>query len=144
MADQKDAPYIIVERQSSGVGTFILGTLLGAGIALLLAPRTGEETRRELGKNVRRIRNSAEDTVHRVQKAVSGTIEEFREQVNDRIDAARDAMEAGREAALRSRAELERRVNETRAAQSGARAYTAEVVDEEIYTAEEEAEAREL
>lgn len=144
MADHKDAPYIVVERQATGVSTFIWGAILGAGIALLFAPRTGKETRRELGNGMRKIRDSAEDTVQKVQKAVSGTIEEFRDQVNDRMDAARQAMEAGREAALRSRGDLERRVQEARAAQQTRRPFTAEIIDEQIYTIDEETGAHEI
>jgi len=144
MAEQKDAPYIVVERQSSGVSTFLWGALLGAGLALLFAPRSGKETRREIGEGIRKLRNSAEDTMHKMQKAVTGTIEELRDQVNERMEAARQAMEAGREAALRSRAELERRVQEARAAQRSGRPFAAEIIDEEIYTADEEPETREI
>ena len=32
-------PYVIVERREAGVGSLLLGLALGAGIALLLAPR---------------------------------------------------------------------------------------------------------
>jgi gas vesicle protein len=116
MAEREDIPYIVVERRGSGVGSFIWGALLGAGIALLLAPRSGKETRRQLGNGVRRVRDAAEDAVRNVQQSVSGTLDELREQVSDRVDAARRAMDAGREAALRSRSELERRVQEARAA----------------------------
>lgn len=139
MAEQKESPYIVVERQSSGVGTFLLGALLGAGVALLFAPRSGEETRRELGTGMRKLRESAEDTVQKVHKAVTGTIEEFRDQVNDRMDSARQAMEAGREAALRSRAELERRVREARAMRGEERHFVAETGDDEVFGGEQEA-----
>lgn len=143
MAENKDAPYIVVERQSTGVSTFLWGALLGAGLALLFAPRSGEETRRQIGDGIRKLRDSAGDTVEKMQKAVSGTIEEFRDQVNERMEAARQAMEAGREAALRSRAELERRVQEARAAHRSGRPFAAEIIDEEIYTADEEPGAHE-
>ncbi len=133
MADQKESPYIVVERQATGVGTFLWGAILGAGLALLFAPRTGQETRRELGNGMRRLKDSAEDTVQKVQKAVTGTIEEFRDQVNERMDSARQAMEAGREAALRSRADLERRVREARAAQQAPNPFAAEALDDQVF-----------
>lgn len=120
MAEQRESPYIVVERQASGLGSFLWGVAVGAGLALLFAPRSGEETRRELGAGMKKLREGAEETVQKVQKAVSGTIEGVRDQVNERVDSAREAMEAGREAALRSRAELERRVREAQAAQSRA------------------------
>jgi gas vesicle protein len=133
MAEQKESPYIVVERQSNGVGTFLWGVILGAGIALLFAPRTGKETRDELGGSLRKLKDGAEDTVQKVQKAVTGTIEEFRDQVNERVYSARQAMEAGREAALRSRADLERRVHEARVAQQGRTTFTTEPSDDQTF-----------
>lgn len=140
MAEKKESPYIVVERQATGVGTFLWGLILGAGVALLFAPRTGAETRRELGGGLRKLKDGAEDTVQKVQKAVTGTIEEFREQVNERVYTARQAMEAGREAALRSRADLERRVYEARVAQQPPNPFTAEQIDEQVFDTDEETE----
>ena len=44
-------------REDSGPGTiitaFVLGALTGAAVALLMAPQTGEETRRMLGDKAR-------------------------------------------------------------------------------------------
>ncbi len=45
MRNQDDLPYILVERDSGGsFGSFFLGALVGAGLALLFAPQSGEET----------------------------------------------------------------------------------------------------
>ena len=113
MADN-DMPYIVIERRSGGFGAFLLGALVGAGIALLYAPRSGQETRDELRQGARRLRDSAEDTVRQVQDSVTGTVDDVRREVNHRIGAARDAFEAGRSAARETRADLERRLNDTR------------------------------
>lgn len=40
------------------LGVFGAGVFLGAGIALLLAPRTGAETRRVLGERVEELRDT--------------------------------------------------------------------------------------
>jgi gas vesicle protein len=115
MADRDDLPYIVIERRSFGLGSFIYGALLGAGIALLYAPRSGRETREEIRTGMLRVRDKAEDAVRHAQQTVTGTLDDVREEVNDRLDAARDAFEAGREAARETRADLERRVRETKA-----------------------------
>jgi len=39
----------------------ILGALVGAGLALLLAPQSGAETRRELGRRARRLADETRD-----------------------------------------------------------------------------------
>jgi gas vesicle protein len=115
MADRDDLPYIVIERHSVGVGSFVYGALIGAGLALLLAPRSGRETRTELRTGVQRIRDRAEDAVRQVQETVTGTFDDVRDEVSDRIDAAREAFDAGREAARETREQMERRVRETRA-----------------------------
>jgi len=109
-----DDPYIVIERRSGGIGAFLLGALVGAGVALLFAPRSGEQTRAEIRTGVRRLRERAEDTVRNVQDAVSQTLDTVRSGVSDRLDAARDAFEAGRQAARDTRDDVERRVRETR------------------------------
>ena len=42
------------QRTLGALGTFGLGALVGAGVALLLAPRTGQELRGDLGRRIRR------------------------------------------------------------------------------------------
>ena len=40
------------------LGLFATGLLVGAGVALLLAPKTGQDLREDLGQKLRTIRNS--------------------------------------------------------------------------------------
>lgn len=126
MRDHDDLPYIVIEKHSGGgMGTFLLGALLGAGAALLLAPRSGEETQDEIRDRVRRLRDAAEDRVTGVRDTVTGTVYRTRDRVQDQIDSIRDtvesradrarqAVDAGRRAARDARSELERRVAEAR------------------------------
>jgi YtxH-like protein len=44
-------------------GGLVLGVLLGAGTALLLAPERGKITRRRIGRRVRRLRRDAQEKV---------------------------------------------------------------------------------
>ena len=114
MADYDDAPYIVLERREGGVGSFLLGALIGAGVALLFAPRTGTETREELRAGVTRLRERAEDTVRTLQDSVTDTVGNVRSEVNDRIAVAREAFDAGRQAAKDTRRDMEKRVEEAR------------------------------
>jgi hypothetical protein len=45
------------ERVLGTAGVFGLGLLIGAGAALLLAPKSGQGLREELGERLRRVRN---------------------------------------------------------------------------------------
>lgn len=116
MRDREQVPYIIVERDSGGVGVFLLGALLGAAAALLFAPGSGEETQREIRQRVTRLRDAAEQRVKGVQQQLGERLEHTREEVRDRVDALRDAVESGKQAASDARADLENRIERTKAA----------------------------
>ena len=54
---------------------FLMGAIVGAGLALLLAPAPGGETRQKLGETARRIGRRASDMVGRGSEGESGTDE---------------------------------------------------------------------
>jgi gas vesicle protein len=114
MADHDDLPYIVIERRSGSFGAFLWGALLGAGTALLLAPRSGRETRDEIRAGALRLRDRAEDAVRTVSDSVQETVGGVRGEVESRIDAARDAFDAGRRAARQTRHDMELRLREVR------------------------------
>lgn len=86
MRDHDVHPYIVIERHGAGFGTFLLGLAIGAGAALLLAPRTGAETRDEIRGRLDRARSAAEDGLESARSTVSRTRDRF----EDRIDSVRD------------------------------------------------------
>jgi gas vesicle protein len=116
MADRDDVPYIVIERGGNGVGPFLLGALLGAGVALLLAPRSGEETQQEIRRRAAQLKGAAEEKVRSVQRQIEQRFEQAREGVIDRLDHVRDAVDSGRTAAQEARADLEGRIDRTKAA----------------------------
>jgi gas vesicle protein len=126
-----EEPYIVIERKSGDFGSFLIGLAVGVGAALLLAPRSGAETRRELRRGVRRVREAAGDAAQDVAERVTDGFDYARSQVESRIDSARDAVEmrkaqvadaidVGRVAARNARHELERRIAETKASYQSA------------------------
>lgn len=123
-----ERPYVIVERrESAGIGSFMIGLALGAGVALLLAPQSGEETRRVIAKRARRAQEAAQDFVEDVSGTVADKFQEVRASVEERIEATLEAVDAGkrqvtnafdagRAAARQTRGELEHRIAERKAA----------------------------
>ena len=122
-----DEPYIVIEKHSGGAGNLLLGVLIGAGVALLFAPRSGLETRSEISRRARRAGSKVKGVAHEVTDQVVDSFEGAKARVEEQIESARSAietkkaqvaraMEAGREAAQQARGDLERRLAETKAA----------------------------
>lgn len=78
-------------REDSGAGTiitaFVLGALTGAAVALLVAPQTGEETRRMIGTKAREGADRAAEAAR-----------QGREMFDRQRDTIASAFERGREA----------------------------------------------
>jgi len=120
-------PYVIIERQDSAIGPLLLGIALGAGVALLFAPQSGEETRGGIARSARRARNAAQDFVEDVTDTVADKFNEVKSTVEEKLEATLDAVDvrkrrvtnayrAGRAAARDARGQLEQRIAETKAA----------------------------
>lgn len=117
MAERDEGPTIIIERgEGSGVGPFLLGALVGAGLALLFAPQSGAETQEDLKRRARDLKASAEDRVRAAQRELEERLEAAREGVQSRVGEIRDAVDAGRKAALDAREDLERKLERSKAA----------------------------
>jgi gas vesicle protein len=117
MRDQEDSPYIVIERdRAGGLGSFVLGALVGAGLALLFAPRTGEETQEELKEHARKLRSAAEERVREAQRQLEDRLDDVREGVQTRLDGMKEAVSAGRTAAVDARDDLEKKLQRSKAA----------------------------
>ncbi len=136
---EDDDPYVVIEQHSSvGVAPFLVGLALGAGAALLFAPRSGAATRRDIQRRATRVKRAAERAVTDTTDAVVDRFEEARRRVEEQIDSARQAidlkkrqvnraMDAGRMAAQEARDELEARIAESKAAYSAGAAVPGEI-----------------
>jgi len=94
----------------AGVGavllSFLAGAAVGAGVALLVAPKSGEEIR---GK----IRNLADDAIDKIkeytseaQDKIKATIEDGKGLINEKKSILSSAIEAGKEAMEREKERL--------------------------------------
>lgn len=127
----EDHPMVVIEKHEMGIAPFLVGLAVGAGVALLFAPRSGAETRSDIKRGADRVRRTAQDAVNGVADSVVDSFETARRRVEEQIDGARQAIdlkkqqvhravEAGRAAAEEARLELEQRIAETKAAYSAA------------------------
>lgn len=70
-------------EREEGSGSFLMGllagTVLGAGLGMLFAPRTGSELRNQLSEQAGRLRSTANDTYHQASEKVSQIVDRGRE-----------------------------------------------------------------
>src|SRR5262245_16392662 len=89
------------DNEGGGGGSFVMGlltgTVLGAGLGMLFAPKAGSELRGQLSEQAGHLANTASDQYRRASEAASGWAEKGREA----YDKARDAVSRGSEEAQR-------------------------------------------
>ncbi len=101
-----EQPAVIVERDHrTEIGAFLLGALVGAGIALLFAPGSGEETQARLRTQARRLRALTNERVRGL-----------RDDLSARVDSAKGVIDQGRQLAAEARDELEDKLARSKAA----------------------------
>lgn len=97
-------------RKGNTFFAFILGSAIGAGLALLFAPQTGEETRRRIREGFEDAgdwaKDKYQDTKYKVSES-SGKVKQF---VSDKKEDLQAAYEAGKDAYQKGK---ERLVRET-------------------------------
>jgi gas vesicle protein len=76
---------------------FVLGAVTGAAVALLMAPATGEETRRILADKAREGRQRASEAARQGREFVN----KHRDNISSAIDRGREAYEQARSTAGR-------------------------------------------
>ena len=68
---EQGRPHMPAQGNAPLVG-FIVGAAVGAGVALLLAPASGSETRRRIGETSRHLGSSVRNGVVQARRQVSG------------------------------------------------------------------------
>jgi gas vesicle protein len=89
------------DNEGGGGGSFVMGlltgTVLGAGLGMLFAPKSGSELRNQLSEQAGNIANTASEGVRRAQESAG----EWAGQGRKVYDKARDAVSRGADEASR-------------------------------------------
>ncbi|MCX8118723.1 MAG: YtxH domain-containing protein [Desulfobacterota bacterium] len=78
--------------------SFFLGGLIGAGVALLLAPKSGRETREKIKGLAVDAKSKAEEVIDQVKSKVTSVLEKGKEVIEEKKSMLSTAIEAGKEA----------------------------------------------
>src|SRR6478672_12480045 len=120
MRGKRSREVVYLERGDSSAKWLFYGALLGAGLALLYAPSSGEETRRNLQRKLWKLRAMTEEKLDEITQQFGGAKESLHEMLEDEEDEDLDEGDEGpgrhsRGATPSPREELERRLSEARA-----------------------------
>jgi gas vesicle protein len=98
--------YDRIEREDGG-GSFLMGllagTVLGAGLGMLFAPKAGADTRRQLSEQATRLRSTAGETYHQASEKVHQTFNQASEKAGQVGEKVSQIVDRGREAYDRSK-----------------------------------------
>lgn len=72
------------ENNKNGLGKFLVGAAIGAGLGILFAPKAGSETRRELKQKMNElIKKAKEIDLEEVKDNLTKKIDEIKEELSD-------------------------------------------------------------
>lgn len=83
------------DQRSDTLLAFLLGAAVGAGVALLLAPTTGEEARKRIGEKARQLG----DDVDQKMKGVKDELKSHSGDLGKALNAGKDAFDRARHGA---------------------------------------------
>jgi hypothetical protein len=120
MRRKQQREVVYVERAGDSSAKWLFwGALLGAGVALLYAPSSGEETRRNLQRKLWKFRAMTEEKLDEITQQFGGAKDSLHEMLEDEEDDELDEGEGPgrytRSAPPSPREELERRLADARA-----------------------------
>lgn len=77
-------------------GAFIIGGLIGAAIALLYAPKSGKETRRDISRTVGKVRKEASDVIEDTIESINRFARDVKERTEEIIEKGADLSESAK------------------------------------------------
>ena len=86
------------ENDGSKLGFFLAGLGIGAVVALLLAPRSGKETREFIVQKAEEGRDFVVSKSEEIRKQAEDAVEKGKDMVNKQKDLLSAALEAGKQA----------------------------------------------
>jgi gas vesicle protein len=84
---------------STKVAYFVAGVGIGAAVALLFAPLSGEETRKRIADKAQEGREYVASKGRELRKQAEGFVDQGKELVSKQKERLADALEAGKQAA---------------------------------------------
>jgi gas vesicle protein len=111
------------DNEGGGGGSFVMGlltgTVLGAGLGMLFAPKAGSELRNQIGEQAGNIANTASDGYRRATEQAGQWADRGRDIAGQWADKGKDAYGQARDAVTRGVDEAQKYVRDTTGGSSG-------------------------
>jgi len=98
----------------AGAMLVLVGAILGAGAALLFAPQSGRETRRDISRYARKTSRKVEGVAGEVVGTVAGMADAVEEKAEELLEKGKDLSRESREAVLAALNEGQERLGRQR------------------------------
>lgn len=79
----------------------VAGGIIGAGMALLFAPQSGERTRRDLARSAKKVRTRADEAVEDLTVNISDLVETIGEKTDDLVERGKEVAGSARKDLIR-------------------------------------------
>lgn len=90
------------EKKAVAAALLILaGGIVGAGVALLMAPQSGKRTRKDIARYARKTKNRANDVVDDLSATVSDLVDTLGDKTDDLLEKGKDVAGSARKEVIR-------------------------------------------
>ena len=79
----------------------VAGGIIGAGVALLFAPQSGERTRRDLNRCAKRVKTRADETAEDISVSITNLVESIGDKTDDLVEKGKDVAGSARKDLIR-------------------------------------------
>ena len=83
-------------------GAFVIGGAIGAIIALLYAPKSGKQTRKDISKTARRVKRETVDLVDDTIDNIHDFAGDIKDKVTDIIDRGKDLSDSAKKDVIKN------------------------------------------
>jgi len=84
------------------LASFLIGGILGAGLALLFAPQSGEKTRKDISKFTRRVKDDVREKAEDVVESIEDLVDKLNDRVSDVVSKGKELEGDVREGILKA------------------------------------------
>ncbi|BCS53837.1 YtxH domain-containing protein [Geobacter sp. SVR] len=88
-------------KMAAAAFLMVAGGIIGAGLALVLAPQSGERTRRDLARAARKVRRKTDQTADELAENINELVDSIGNKADDLVGKGKDVAGTARKELIR-------------------------------------------